>query len=178
MSGFGSTVYRPSSYTSILDSQTYVYMGGNLDDEDFDYDFYKGYFRFNNVNVSQGATISSAYFKPYFKNKWGTFTLRIAAYDDDDALQPSLAFHGGHSFDTTAYVDYSSSSISASSGDQITSPDIKTVIQEIVDRAGWTSGSDLMIMTYVYSLPNYDTGYMRVSGYEDTGKAAQLEINV
>ena len=176
----GTTEYSPTSYNSIQTAGTSLFAGGSYDDEDVQYDWYKSYFRFNNVAIAQGATIASAYFKPYFNTTYGTPTLRIVGYDSDDALQPSSALHGQHAQNTTAYVDWASPS--GSNGDQLTSPDIKTVIQEIVDRSGWTSGSDLMIAMFVQAISkggDWPNAYVRWHSYDNSAsQAAQLEITV
>ena len=176
----GTTEYSPTSYNSIQTAGTSLFAGGSYDDEDVQYDWYKSYFRFNNVAIAQGATIASAYFKPYFSAAYGTPTFRIVGYDSDDAPQPSSAVEGGHFLHTTAYVEWANPS--GSSGDQLTSPDIKTVIQEIVDRSGWTSGSDLMIAMFVQAISkggDWPNAYVRWHSYDNSAsQAAQLEITV
>tara|TARA_Y100000593_G_C4225820_1_gene294386 strand:+ start:80 stop:871 length:792 start_codon:yes stop_codon:yes gene_type:complete len=176
----GTSESSPTSYNSIQTASSLMFAGGNYDDEDVQYDWYKSYFRFNNVAIAQGATIASAYIKPYFSAAYGTPTLRIVGYDSDDALQPSSSIEGGHAQHTTAYVEWANPS--GSNGDQLTSPDIKTVIQEIVDRAGWTSGSDLMIMMFVQTISrggSWPDAYIRWHSYDNSvSQAAQLEITV
>ena len=177
----GTSESSPMTYDTIASTTAAnLFTGGNYDDEDVQYDWYKSYFRFNNVAIAQGATIASAYFKPYFNTTYGTPTLRIVGYDSDDALQPSSALHGQHAQNTTAYVDWASPS--GSNGDQLTSPDIKTVIQEIVDRSGWTSGSDLMIMMFVQTISKggtWPSAYIKWYSYDNSvSQAAQLEITI
>ena len=177
----GTAEYSPNTYDSIASTTgTRLFAGGNYDDEDVQYDWYKSYFRFNNVAIAQGATIASAYFKPYFNATYGTPTFRIVGYDSDDAPQPSSTSHGQHFLHTTAYVEWANPS--GSDGDQLTSPDIKTVIQEIVDRSGWTSGSDLMIMMFVQTISkggSWPHAYIKWYSYDNSvSQAAQLEITV
>ena len=143
------------------------------------YDFYHPYFRFVNVGVPQGSTISSAYLilevpaSPAGYPASDGDTFRIAGYDSDDVSQPSTGSDGAMSLHTSATVD----GWQLPSDEGITtSPDIKTIIQEIVDRAGWSSGNDMMFM--VWQPTAQSSTYRR---YYNTGKdsddtAPQLEI--
>jgi hypothetical protein len=107
------------------------------------YDYEAGV-RFTGVNIPQGATIDSAYFKLRAASFSGSIpTTRVIGQDADNAA----------TFST--YADYTGRSRTASEvswtpsewvgGTWYTSPDIKTVVQAIVNRAGWVSGNALVI---------------------------------
>ncbi len=120
-------------------------------DEDFGtYTYTKSYFRFQNIGISQGATIQSAYLKVVYYTGSGTADLKIVGTDADNAAAPSHSSDGDTSLHTSAVVSWSNPS--THSTNYQTSPDIKTVIQEIVDRGGWSSGNAIMLQTY------YDSG--------------------
>jgi len=76
-----------------------------------------------------------------------TVNSRISAEDVDDAAtfsSDSSAFDARWAARTTARVDWDNIGAWTLNTDY-NSPDIKTVIQEIVDRAGWASGNDIVI---------------------------------
>ena len=170
VSVFGDPATCPGSFNAITQNSTFL-IGANYDDEDIDHDWAAVYFRFQNVAIDQGTTISSAFLKPYVNTLSGTGDFLIAAIDTDDAPQPTAGFQGNKTSYTTAQVTYSSIAVAAPH----TSPDIKTVIQEIVDRAGWSSGNDISIVIYVNSV-GASASRLATFGKLADSKAAQLEI--
>jgi hypothetical protein len=157
--------YTGSNYWSVLNN--YLAVGNNQ----------VGFFRFNNLPMGQGATIDSAYFKVW-THEYGfsnSVQLKIRAIDQDDtAAFPSS---NGTNTDplnrprTSAGIDFD---FDGTRNVLRTSPDIKTVIQEIIDRAGWTGGNDLAIV-----LENDGSAYNNELWPYDYGsaKAAELIIN-
>ncbi|GEM_PF-1753555 len=101
--------------------------------------------RFNNVAIAQGSTISSAFLQVYGNtaNSLGSATLgRIYADDVDDAAAWGSSSRPSQITTTTASIDWDPTVW----GDTwMTSPDIASVIQEIVSRGGWASGNDLRL---------------------------------
>ena len=111
------------------------------------YRYYKAFFRFQNVAVPQGSTIDSAYIKLDWEGGEDVNFL-VAAVDVDDFDRPTDNTYAAHDTETTASVTWNlPSEGSQDSGLYFkTSPDIKTVIQEIVDRTGWSSGNAIGII--------------------------------
>lgn len=105
--------------------------------------------RFTNITILQKATIDEAYLTIYAGNSDnGTVVnTRISAEDVDDAAtfaDNEGAFDTRWANRTTARVDWDA--IAAwTQNTAYNSPEIKTVIQEIVDRDGWASGQDIVI---------------------------------
>lgn len=134
---------------------------------------YLGFFRFQNITIAQGATIASAYFKPY-QSSYASTPLVIHGIDKDNASAPSAGSELAASNFTSANVNFTPSVGSA----QKTSPDIKTIIQEIVNRSGWSSGNAMMLAVvtqtasyagqYSWNASSYD--------YSSASQAAQLVI--
>lgn len=108
--------------------------------------------RFQSIAVPQGATIDTAYiiFKGRAADAGANCLTRISAEDVDDAAaiaDDKAAFDTRWAARTTSRVDWDNIpawSIDESGADT-TSPEIKTVIKEIVDRGGWASGQDMVI---------------------------------
>jgi len=163
-SGWGSPSNSGSSVTV-----------GSQDNESWPNYFthYLGFFRFQNITVAQGATIASAYFKPY-KSGYQSTPLVIHGIDADNAAAPSAGSDLAASNFTSANVSWSSS---VGFGQQ-TSSDIKTIIQEIVNRSGWSSGNAMMlaVVTNTFSYAGQYGWNARQYDYSSASEAAQLVI--
>ena len=165
-----------TTYSSMTNSGENVTVGILFDGDDFSFDHYQGFFRFQNIAVAQGATIKSAYLKPYFSS--GTErTFKLYGYDEDNVSAPSAGSDGNHTNFTTAGI---SDFVISSTGGQKTSPDIKTIVQEIVDRAGWSSGNAMMFGMYFQSGVMYANRNRSFRGYEysSASEAAELVIEI
>ena len=165
------------------------YIGAQFDDEEGKYDYYVLYFRFNSVVAAQGATVQSAYLKLNKRGYVGTSSnhdFYVAALDADNQAAPTAASHLNHSNFTTAEVTWQNNTDtgngtlrSAANGTVLSSPDIKTVIQEILDRSGWSSGNSIVLMFYTKTAPSYGTSMVYTEMYDDSGDVpAQLEITI
>lgn len=105
--------------------------------------------RFINVTIPQGATIDQAYLtlQAAASNSGSGVNTRISAEDVDDAptfIDDAPTFDARWAARTTARVDWDAIATWVENT-QYNSPEIKTVIQEIVDRPGWVSGNDIVI---------------------------------
>jgi hypothetical protein len=161
-----------TQHSSWFDSAgAYVYIGSRSDA----IGPYAGGFRFNNVAIPPGSYISSAYLKltQYTNYNSPAVSLKVAADDVDNSPTFSDAASGPLNRTlTTAQVDWD---IPVWNGDQqYTSPDIKSVIQEVVNRGGWASGNSLSVIVACD-----DTGEKRrrIWAYNgDITKTAQLVV--
>ena len=178
-----------SSYnTGFSNSSAKNYVG--VQDDEGNTDYYAAYFRFQNIAVDQGATVQSAFFKfnkVGFSGNSVDYNFYVAAYDADNQAAPTTAAGLNHSNYTTAEVAWGSNTDtgngtirSASNGTVLSSPDIKTVIQEVLDRSGWSSGNSIVIAFYPKT--NVSGGFNQmvyVEMYDDSGDVpAQLEITI
>ena len=107
--------------------------------------------RFNAVNIPQGATITNAYVQfQTDETPSGQTDLSVVGEDTDDAVAFSSATNDITSRPTTtALVSWPSvppwSTVGEAGSDQQT-PNIASVVQEIVDRPGWSSGNSLVLI--------------------------------
>ena len=104
--------------------------------------------RFQNIEIPQGVTIVSAVieFETVATNS-GATSVTFQGEDIDDA--PS--FNGSNSNIsnrtlTTASVAWNSIPAWSTVGERHLSPDLSSIVQEIVDRAGWSSGNDMVFV--------------------------------
>jgi hypothetical protein len=130
-------------------------------------------FRFTNVTVPVGAVITSAYLKfTAYSTEASSVKTKIAGIAEDNTGTMSSDPTGRTK--TTNKTDWDFSGVTQDT--VYTSPDIKAVIQEIIDRAGWNSGQAMGFFVSddgttsgnLYSMYGYD---------DDSTKAPYIEIN-
>ena len=105
--------------------------------------------RFTNVTIPPGSVITAAYLtlRARLSESGSACLTRISAEDVDDA--PTFAddlavFITRWNARTAARVNWDNIP-NWTADTNYNSPELKTVIQEIVDRAGWASGNDIVI---------------------------------
>ena len=125
--------------------------------------------RFQNVNIPQGATITSAYLE-FTVDETNSLTTIVTIYgeDSDDAAPfNSWGFYDlGTRPMTEATVEWDIPAWNQVD-EQQQSPDIKSIIQEIVNRPGWSSGSSM-----VFAIEG--TGRRVAKSYDGDSTAAPL----
>jgi hypothetical protein len=104
--------------------------------------------RFKGIPIAQGSTITNAYVEFVSEQNDSTSTdITFWGEDIDDAPTfTSSANNITNRTTTTASVPWNSVP-NWNSGNTYQSPDLSTIIQEIVDRPGWVSGNDLVILS-------------------------------
>lgn len=126
-----------------------VYNGVGKDDDNADNDFGA---RFLNIPIPQGATILKAELRLYFRNYTGyNLNARLEGEDADDTVAFTDEVNYNARPRTTAKVDWDRNISDPPSWllppkwilDDL--PDIKSIIQEIVNRPGWESGKSMVI---------------------------------
>lgn len=134
-----------------------------------------GFFRFIGIDIPQGATINSATVTFDKWNPSGAADTRIYAEKSVMPVALTSSDVGTTAISTRPltgnYVDWSISGTSFYAPS--TSPDFKTVIQEIVNQESWQSGNPIHLI-----LVGQGGGRLGVGSYElDQSKSAILEIN-
>lgn len=136
--------------------------------------------RWTNITIPQGATISSAYLKLCCLGTYTVNTVRskIRGDDEDNASTFSnLADFDGRP--RTIAMVYWDNIPPWDEGVWYTSPDIKTVIQEIIDRPGWSSGNALAVFWDDFDNRSDQTMYCTRAGYSynsSPANAPELEV--
>ena len=134
-------------------------------------DHFLGYFRFQNVTVAQGATISSAYLKPY-QNSYTGRTLSVKGFDKDNVSAPTAGSDLAASNFTSAGI---TNFVTTTGNGQKTSPDIKDIIQEIVDRSGWSSGNSMMFALWI-AVSSVSTNILNLRSYDYSSGSEACEL--
>lgn len=135
----------------------------------------KAYFRFPYVDIAKGTVIQSAYLEVVITASTGSGDMTVVALDTDNASNsPPSTSSSARDNHTSASVTWSNPL--ADGTNHVSSPDIKTVIQEIVNRAGWSSGN--AILMHAVFLAQSDRQTRTFSDYSaNPSRAAKLVIN-
>ncbi len=155
----------------------------NSSDLELGYDSYAGGLqivgiRFRNINIPQGATITSAYIEfETDETDSGTTNLVIFGEDDDSAKQFNNSDYNisDDRTKTSAYVNWSPSSWN-STNELHQTPDISTIIQEIVNRSGWTANNNLVIIVEPGSGCTTSSCQRTAESHEGESNAAPLLV--
>ena len=130
---------------------TQVIMGKNIANSSNDL------LRFNAITIPRGSTLSSAYlsFSGNSQNST-TVNLQLAAVADDNSTAPANVtdFSNDQVNLTTAKVNWDN--VPAQTfGQVLTTPDLSSIISEIINRPNWTSGNSLMLWVGDHGSSNY-----------------------
>jgi hypothetical protein len=140
------------------------------------------FFRFDNVQIPAGSTISATHleFVPQQLASSITVDTLIAGIDDADANAPSNSAEAIAAVRTTAQVAWNNvetwshaSHVTPTTND---SPDIASIIQEIVDLPGWVSGNSIVI--FVEDNGSSSNATRSASTVEEHHSAAKLKITL
>jgi len=135
-------------------------------------------FRFQNLNIPQGATITSATveFTSMWVNNGGSDNPAYSIYGDNsnDAFGFDDVSHNISSRTKTASNVYFKTPDVAGDDAKYNTPNIKSIVQEIVDRKNWQSGNALaLILQYING-----NEWRAIKGYETHAEdAAVLHIS-
>lgn len=144
-------------------------------------DKYWNGFRFTGVTIPQGATINSATFDLYSAQVTSGTTAKVIYYGN--AIDNAVTFDTSAETPqakarTTATVtkDYTVASWTATAGFGVETVDLAGVVQEVINRAGWSSGNSLIIIGYDNGSAN--SSYIGHSTYDRaTDRGAKLTID-
>lgn len=146
-----------------------------------------GGMRFLNITIPKGAIITAAYL--ILRSTWGYVGTVVNTKISGEAVDNAPTFADDKDeFDarwynnTIAKVEWDNIPAWAE-GEYYNSPDIKAVIQEIIDRAGWASGNAIVIFWEDFDdRSTHANGCMRVAAsydyYADWASQLYIEYTV
>ncbi|MDH3601368.1 MAG: hypothetical protein OEU26_17260, partial [Candidatus Tectomicrobia bacterium] len=134
-----------------------------------------GAFRFQNVNLPQGAVINSAILKIYPFDTDGddaNVFLDFQRVDHAPALTNTANDISNRWTDTDKRVTWQQNGLGTG---QVSSPELKNALQAIIDRPGWTLGNAIVLLLDHTGSNSLD---LEITGYgENAAKAARLDID-
>lgn len=137
------------------------------------------FYRFDNMQIEQGATITTADLQLIGVSTQSATTVNVAinGVDEDDPTAPSSYAEAEALSRTTASVAWSGvSSFALFSIED--SPDITSVIQEIVNRPGWTPGNAIVILVEDDGSTAALNTNRSASSFEGFSNAVLLQVSV
>ena len=105
---------------------------------------------FSGITIPNSATIDSATLDLYSYTITDSNTANITIYGE--GIDDSLPFDSANATDistrslTTSSVGWSNVPANSTAGVKVTSPDLSPIVQEIVNRSGWSSGNALSLI--------------------------------
>ena len=123
---------------------------------------------FGALNIPHGATINSGYLSLYADSIVGTLAdchTQIRALDADAPSMPANCADCNSAAKTTAKTDWDPAAWV--DGTQYNSPDIAAVIQELVNRPGWSSGNTLIIFWYDDGSDTGASNYLKADSWDE-----------
>lgn len=159
---------------------THLYSSGSVFHTigDSDVSGYGNYQRFLNILIPNAATITVAYITLTGKDdsSGGTCTAVIEAEDEDSptAVVSNADWHALSR--TTASVTWSPVA-AVTTDEELQTPSIVTVVQELVNRGGWASGNNMQFLVHDDAEASSANAYRNFRSYDDsTTKAPLLTI--
>ena len=133
-------------------------------------------FRFQNILIPPGSTVTDVKLQvvPFSTGEDEPNHTFFGVDEDDCAQWTTAASNISGRSRTTASVLWASADLLATGSSRHDSPSLHTIVQEIVDRAGWASGNAIGIICQGSATATRDLG---VVAYDSSpGGAAHLEI--
>ena len=136
--------------------------------------------RFLNITIPNATTITTAHITLTCRAQYtaNNVNSRISAEDVDDAptfADDKAAFDTRWAARTTARVDWNAIGNWAVDSEN-DSPEIKTVIQEIIDRGSWASGNDIVIFWEDFEDRSTHTNFAIREAYQWDGSSAKAPL--
>ena len=131
--------------------------------------------RWQSINIPQGATITSAKLSVFLDSITGTFSSSIRGIDEDNTATWAAASRPSQRTKTSATITANSANWNNWGAGNWIDISITSVIQEIIDRGGWSANNALaVVIEGAGSGSNYVA--MRAYEYTDNTYGAKLEI--
>ncbi|AUP77368.1 Ig-like domain-containing protein [Flavivirga eckloniae] len=166
-----------SSLDDVEENETNGVVYTNSSDIELVYDSYNSQgnqvvgLRFKDINIPQGATINKAYIQfTADETSSGSAGLTIKGHDANDAPAFTTSTNNvSERSTTTASVAWNPSAwnTAGAAGSSERTPEIKSIIQEIVNRSGWHSGNNMAIIIT-------GTGKRTAESYDGSSSSAAL----
>jgi len=143
----------------------------SITSSDMDLASSQGALRFTNIGIPQGATIASAYIEfTAINDETGFYSFLIEGVDEDNASTFSSS-QDLSLLSTTSETETMSGSENWTADGTYNSPSLTAIVQEIVDRGGWSSGNAMAFLL------SSGTDYRDAYTYDNNpSKAARLVV--
>jgi hypothetical protein len=165
--GFLSNEYKISTFYPGAGSDNAQWTGTTLESGYVSFGLYNSssfnaFTRFRNVMIPQGSRIIKAFIRGTCRsNHLGTDVhIKIYFNDSDDAVAPTTGTQCNDLVLTSAELSLDHLSV-WSPDSQYDTPELKDMVQEVVNRSGWASGNAMMVILKDNGSTNVDGNSIR-----------------
>ena len=132
--------------------------------------------RWQSVNIAQGTSITSATLRVYVCGGAGTLSANIRGIDEDNTVTWATDDRPSQRTKTSATITANEANWTDYAMDSWAYIDITSVIQEIIDRGGWSANNALAVV--IEDTSGDGSNYLGARSYEQTGNqhGAKLDI--
>lgn len=163
--------------TSVLLTGIDIYPCGRVDEG---YDGIHSYdlgLRWITVNIPNSSTITAAKLSLYMTNDYGTLEARVIGIDEDNTVTWASDNRPSQRAKTTAIISANEADWNNWAEVSWIDIDISSVIQEIVNRGGWSSNNALAVVVENTDVDGINN-YIRVSTYNYVGNVHGGKLDV
>jgi len=133
--------------------------------------------RFQNIAIPAGATIDSAVLR-LTANQSGSSSVNLTVRAEDSADPATYRANSGDISGRSYTTGVTWSTGSWNSGTTYNSPELKTVVQSLVDQAGWQSGNAMAFTIYSSENLSQWRYRKRIAAFDATNTATTAELKI
>jgi len=132
--------------------------------------------RWQSLNIPQGATITSAKLSLYLVGGSGTLSANIRGIDEDNTLTWATNDRPSQRVKTTATINANQANWNNWGTPAWIDIDITSVVQEIINRSGWSANNDLAVV--IEDTTGSGTNFIQVDAYEYSGNVSGAKLDI
>jgi hypothetical protein len=132
--------------------------------------------RWQSINIAQGTSITSAKLSLYMTVDDGTLSADIKGIAEDNTITWATDNRPSQRTKTTATITANEANWNNWATDSWIDIDITSVVQEIIDRGGWSANNALAIV--IEDTAGAGTNYISARTYEYTGNAHGAKLDI
>ena len=132
--------------------------------------------RWQSVNIAQGSSITSAILRVYVNSEAGTLSANIRGIDEDNTVTWATDDRPSQRDKTSATITANEANWTDYTVDSWAYIDITSVIQEIIDRGGWSANNALAIV--IEDTGGTGSNYLGARSYDYAGNAHGAKLDI
>ena len=132
--------------------------------------------RWQSVNIPQATSITSAKLSVYVSSEVGTLSANIRGIDEDNTVTWATDNRPSQRTKTTATITANEANWTDYTVDSWAYIDITSVIQEIIDRGGWSANNALAVV--IEDTGGTGSNYLAARSYDYTGNVHGPKLDI
>lgn len=159
-----------NNYATVNLTSTSVYVGFDTIDP------FDGGLRWQSVNIAQAMSITSAKLSLYMHTDTGTLSANIRGIDEDNTATWSSGSRPSQRTKTSATITANEANWNNWATDGWIDIDITSVIQEIIDRGGWSANNALAVV--IEDTAGAGNNYLAARSYDYSGNVHGAKLDI